>query len=85
MATARFRVSDNEQLSSHRCAILRPAIPRRVFYVRVPPHPPSQRPNRAASLPKCGKDMMISRIMPDRPGYDLRTYECAGAAMTNWS
>jgi ssDNA-binding Zn-finger/Zn-ribbon topoisomerase 1 len=28
--------------------------------------------------PKCGKDMMISRIMPDRPGYELRTYECAG-------
>ena len=28
--------------------------------------------------PKCGKDMMISRIMPDRPGYELPPFECAG-------
>ena len=27
--------------------------------------------------PKCDWYMMISRIEPDKPGYDLRTFECS--------
>jgi predicted RNA-binding Zn-ribbon protein involved in translation (DUF1610 family) len=26
--------------------------------------------------PNCGREMMITRIMPDRPGFEQRTYEC---------
>ena len=26
--------------------------------------------------PKCGTRTMLVRIFPDRPGYDVRTYEC---------
>jgi ribosomal protein S27AE len=28
------------------------------------------------SCPKCGTRMMLVRIFPDRPGFDVRTYEC---------
>lgn len=28
------------------------------------------------SCPKCGTRTMLVRIFPDRPGYDVRTYEC---------
>jgi predicted RNA-binding Zn-ribbon protein involved in translation (DUF1610 family) len=28
------------------------------------------------TCPNCGKDMMIIRIMPDRPGFQQRTFEC---------
>jgi hypothetical protein len=34
-------------------------------------HPTVRRP-----CPKCGKNMMMSRMIPDRPGYELRTLEC---------
>ena len=26
--------------------------------------------------PRCGTRMLLARILPDRPGYDQRTYEC---------
>jgi ribosomal protein S27AE len=26
--------------------------------------------------PKCGTTMMLTRIEPDAPGYDRRTFEC---------
>jgi ssDNA-binding Zn-finger/Zn-ribbon topoisomerase 1 len=26
--------------------------------------------------PKCGTQMQLARIEPDKPGYDLRNYEC---------
>ncbi len=26
--------------------------------------------------PKCGAQMWLARIYPDKPGYDQRTYEC---------
>jgi predicted RNA-binding Zn-ribbon protein involved in translation (DUF1610 family) len=26
--------------------------------------------------PKCGSQMLLTRIEPDRPGYDQRTFEC---------
>lgn len=28
------------------------------------------------SCPKCGIQMRLSRIEPDKPGHDLRNYEC---------
>jgi hypothetical protein len=28
------------------------------------------------SCPKCGIRMMLVRVLPDRPGSDVRTYEC---------
>jgi hypothetical protein len=34
-------------------------------------YPISRRP-----CPKCSEEMMITRIEPDIPGYDLRTFEC---------
>jgi transposase-like protein len=27
--------------------------------------------------PKCGATMMLARIAPHTPGYDMRTFECA--------
>jgi transcription elongation factor Elf1 len=29
------------------------------------------------SCPICGKDMRITRITPERPGFEQRTFECA--------
>jgi hypothetical protein len=31
---------------------------------------------------KCGRPLMLTRIEPDEPGYDLRTYFCAACADT---
>lgn len=28
------------------------------------------------SCPNCGTEMMISRIEPDKPDHDMRTFEC---------
>lgn len=32
---------------------------------------------RRPECPKCGQRMMLSRIEPDSPGYERRTFECA--------
>jgi hypothetical protein len=29
------------------------------------------------SCPICGKDMRVTRITPERPGFERRTFECA--------
>jgi hypothetical protein len=29
------------------------------------------------NCPGCGKPMRLARIEPDKPGFDLRTFECA--------
>jgi hypothetical protein len=28
------------------------------------------------SCPNCGSQMLLTRIVPDEPGYDQRTFEC---------
>ena len=40
-------------------------------YVKTDPPPTGQ-----TSCPKCGSPMGLTRIEPDEPGKDLRTFEC---------
>jgi len=40
------------------------------------PNFPIRYPIERRSCPNCKMDMMIIRIMPDRLGYQLRTFEC---------
>ena len=40
-------------------------------YVRTDPLPTGQ-----TSCPKCGNPMGLTRIEPDSPGKDFRTFEC---------
>jgi hypothetical protein len=28
------------------------------------------------ACPRCGSQMLLTRIVPDKPGYDQRTFEC---------
>ena len=42
------------------------------------PQPPTLFRDRLMEAPctKCGAKMTLARIEPDKPGYDLRTFEC---------
>jgi hypothetical protein len=41
--------------------------------------PPTASSNSIVSppCPKCGANMLLTRIEPDAPGYDRRTFECS--------
>jgi predicted RNA-binding Zn-ribbon protein involved in translation (DUF1610 family) len=65
---AGFEVSDTEQgkcpqIDGDTMPESQPAIPTKYPIVRPP-------------CPKCGNDVIITRIESDKPRYDLRTFEC---------
>jgi DNA-directed RNA polymerase subunit M/transcription elongation factor TFIIS len=47
-------------------------------------HPQTATTNVMAqrACPKCSATMMLARIEPEQPGYDLRTFECRSCGQT---
>jgi predicted RNA-binding Zn-ribbon protein involved in translation (DUF1610 family) len=72
-----FEVSDIEQTHSTAVQHFGPGV--KLLGNVMPetqPTIPTKYPIVRPPCPKCGREMVITRIEPDRLGYDLRTFEC---------
>jgi DNA-directed RNA polymerase subunit M/transcription elongation factor TFIIS len=43
---------------------------------RIEYSPSDPRPIERLLCPRCGTQLILSRVEPDEPGFDLRTFQC---------